>query len=38
MAWIISRLITTRYHPARNFQMGAYATPDGGFVSVNYRF
>ena len=38
MAWIFSRLITTRYHPSRRFQAAAYATPDGGFVSVSYRF
>ena len=38
IAWIYSRLITSRYHPPSNFRTGAYVTPDGGYVSVDYRF
>jgi membrane-associated phospholipid phosphatase len=38
IGWVYSRLITREYHPPSNFQTGAYATPDGGFVSVSYRF
>lgn len=38
IAWIFSQIITTRYHPPQNFRAAAYATPDGGFVSVSYRF
>ena len=37
-AWLYSRLITREYHPASNFQTSAYASPDGGYISVNYRF
>ena len=38
IAWIYSRLITTEYHPSRNFRTSAYVAPDGGFISVDYRF
>ncbi len=38
IAWIYSRFITSRYNPPSNFRTGAYLTPDGGFVSVDYRF
>jgi membrane-associated phospholipid phosphatase len=37
IAWTYSRLITTRWRNPR-FQSSVYATPDGAFVSVNYRF
>lgn len=38
IAWIYSRLITSRYHPPSNFQTSAYASPDGGYISVSYNF
>lgn len=38
IAWIYSRLITREYHPPSNFQTSAYASPDGGYVSVSYNF
>lgn len=38
IAWIYSRLITREYHPPVNFQTSAYASPDGGYISVSYDF
>lgn len=37
-AWIYSRLITSRYQPPANLRAGASVTPDGGYVSLDYRF
>lgn len=38
IAWLYSRLITTRYQPPSNFYTGAYVTPHAAFVTVAYKF
>ena len=38
ISWTFNELITDRYNPPRDFNAGAIVTPDGGFVSLNYRF
>lgn len=38
IAWIYSRIITTEYHPPRNFGTYLSATPDGAYLSVDYNF
>jgi membrane-associated phospholipid phosphatase len=37
IGWTYSRLITTRWRQDR-FQTTFYATPDGAYVNVNYRW
>jgi membrane-associated phospholipid phosphatase len=38
IAFGYSKLITTRYHPARDFDTGVYATPSSAYVTLDYRF
>ncbi|MDE2465842.1 MAG: phosphatase PAP2 family protein, partial [Alphaproteobacteria bacterium] len=38
IAWLYSRLITSRYHPPSNFYTGVYVSPHEAFASVDYRF
>lgn len=38
IGWLYSRLITGRYHPSPDFQTGAAVTPDGGYISLDYKF
>lgn len=38
MAWGYSQLITTRYHPPRDFSTALYATPKSAYVTLDYRF
>lgn len=38
IAWTYSKIITTEYHPPRGFDSGVYATPDGAYISLDYRF
>jgi len=33
-----NQLVTTRYHPHRNFSTSLEATPDGVYASLNYRW
>jgi membrane-associated phospholipid phosphatase len=37
IGWTYSRLITTRYHRSR-FQTNVYASSDGAYIDVNYRW
>jgi len=38
IAFGYNQMITTRYHPNRNFYTNLEATPDGVYASLNYRF